>query len=308
MRISVQEAGALLKRGDVVAVPTETVYGLAASLSHEAAISRIFSLKGRPADNPLIIHLEDAKEIKRYALEVAEDYERLAKAFWPGPMTLVIPVIPEKVPSIVRAGLPTAAFRVPAHPLTRELLGLTGPLVMPSANLSGRPSSTCVEHVEEDFGKEFPVLDGGECLQGVESTILMFRDGKWAIIRLGVLSPEIFEDVLGFVPEVKGNEEGKSPICPGQLYRHYAPKAKLRLSGVPQSGDVIIGFSDRHYPEGCRVLALGVSSDPIEAAHRLYAVLRQLDEEDIEQAWIDMSFPREGLWLTLRERLQKAAL
>lgn len=307
MRISIQQANALLGSGNVVGVPTETVYGLAASLQHPEAIARIFSLKGRPANNPLIIHLALSEDIFAFAEEVPSGLTRLAAAFWPGPMTLVVPVDPKLVPSMVRAGLPTAAFRVPGHPVTRELLSLTGPLVMPSANLSSRPSSTCVEHVEEDFGHDFPVLQGGECLRGVESTILMFREGRWVIVRLGALSPEDLGNVLGYRPEVVTKADGQAPLCPGQLYRHYAPTAKLLLTGQPEANQVVIGFSDRKYPEGCRVLSLGESTNALTAAHRFYAILRQLDEEGVTAAWVDMDFPNEGLWLTLHERLHKAA-
>lgn len=310
MRITLQQAGILLNRGDVVSIPTETVYGLAASLKHPSAISRIFSLKGRPANNPLIIHLASAEEIAAYTKELPYDFDRLSSAFWPGPMTLVVPVIPDMIPSSARADLPAAAFRVPSHTLTRELLGQTGPLVMPSANISGRPSSTCFHHVEEDFGVDFPVMDGGECAKGLESTILIFREEKWTIIRLGALAPEVFIPILGYRPEVMAKEEGKAPLCPGQLYRHYAPKARLILTeeSMFEPGSVVIGFRDRSYPNGCRLLSLGSSSDPAFAAHHLYARLRQLDEEGISQAWVDVNFPNEGLWLTLKERLFKASM
>lgn len=307
MRISVQEASQLLKAGEVIGVPTETVYGLAASLEHPRAISRIFSLKNRPANNPLIIHVSSYQEMLPYMQGVPEGFYRLAQTFWPGPMTLVVPIIEETIPLTVRAGLTTAAFRVPGHSATQELLTMTGPLVMPSANLSGKPSSTCVEHVEEDFGRNFPVLDGGECSRGVESTILYFDESKWKIVRLGALSPEDFAGVLGYVPDVVAKVEGKAPLCPGQLYRHYAPKARLLLGGEMVEGCCVVGFSDRNYPRGCKLYSLGVSNGPSDAAHRLYAVLRQLDADCVEEAWVDMDFPIDGLWLTLRERLQKAS-
>lgn len=307
MRISLQQASALLNQGKVVGVPTETVYGLAAGLSHPEAIKQVFFLKGRPAKNPLIIHIADAEHVLNYIKAAPTGYADLAAAFWPGPMTLVLPVKLEVVPAIVRAELATAAFRVPGHNLTLQLLELTGPLVMPSANLSGKPSSTCADHVEEDFGKEFPVLDGGVCHKGLESTILFFRENKWVVVRQGALAPEHFVSALGYVPEIIGAIHDAAPLCPGQLYRHYAPKASLRLKGCPSENSVVIGFSDRVYPTGCRFLSLGNSNDSETAAQRLYAVLRQLDEEEIQEAWVDMQFADEGLWLTLKERLRKAA-
>lgn len=316
MKVSLEEAALSLNSGRVVAVPTETVYGLAASLAHPEAISEIFSIKGRPSNNPLIVHLASWKEIIRFSRELPPHFASLAEAFWPGPLTLILPVIQEAVSSIARAGLATAGFRVPDHELTRELLRETGPLVMPSANLSGKPSATSTVHVEEDFGKDFPVLDGGECVKGVESTILCWDLSAWVVIRLGALVPEDFFPVLGYVPIVKDRKGGDqaAPLCPGQIYRHYSPKAKLLLSGKIQheaAGNkdelVIVGFADRHYPVNSRLFSMGNSYDPDAAAHDLYAVLRKLDAEYIEQALVDMDFPKEGLWMTLRERLHKAA-
>lgn len=308
MRVSIAEAAFLLDEGQVVAVPTETVYGLAARLDRPNAIAKIFSLKGRPKNNPLIVHLASLDDLSKYVSELPPNLDVLARAFWPGPLTLILPAFESAIPDIVRAGLQTVAIRVPDHPLTRQLLALTGPLVMPSANISGRPSATSRAHVEYDFGEEFPILDGGECHQGVESTILHWDGRIWTVARLGALSPEDFIPVLGYAPEVMTGKK-EAPLCPGQHYRHYAPKAHLILSETisSESEGVILGFIDRKYPKGCRLISLGNSSDPKEAASRLYAVLRQLDTQGIKRAYVDMNFPAAGLWLTLRERLLKAA-
>lgn len=310
MRLSIEQAAHQLQSGRVIAVPTETVYGLAASLAHPQAISEIFALKGRPINNPLIVHLANAEEVEEYAGVLPADYFKLAAAFWPGPLTLVLPSIVAKVPSMVRAGLDTTAFRIPSHEMTRQLLRKTGPLVMPSANISGRPSATCMAHVEADFGSHFPVLDGGVCTQGVESTILFWHEGEWKVIRLGALAPDIFLPILGYIPKVTKIESGAhTPLCPGQLYRHYAPRAQLHLT--PHFSDVlsgvIIGFDDRIYPKGCELISLGLSTTPETAMQRLYATLRLLDQEGITEAWVDSNFPIKGLWLTLHERLSKAA-
>lgn len=311
MRISLDKAAELLNAGKVIGVPTETVYGLAASLNHPQAIADIFSLKGRPSNNPLIVHLSGPEQLKKYAQTLPPAALQLAQAFWPGPLTLVVPVVLETVPALARAGLPTAAFRVPAHPVAQELLKRTGPLLMPSANLSGRPSATCVEHVEEDFGMDFPVLDGGVCQQGLESTILAWQDHAWVVVRQGALTPEVFGKVLEYVPKIINIDSRgvATPLCPGQMYRHYAPKAQLNLvSQVPEGAQgVVLGFDDRLYPTGLRLFSLGNSHDPASAAHRLYAVLRELDQQGIPEAWVDMDFPDNGLWLTLKERLSKAA-
>lgn len=308
MRIKVDKGVELLKSGKVVAVPTETVYGLAASLNQPKAIEDIFLLKGRPANNPLIIHVDVAEKILDFALNLPPDFIKLSGTFWPGPLTLVLPIRENTIPNIVRAGLSTAAFRIPSHPLARELLQKTGPLVMPSANLSGRPSSTSAVHVEQDFGIDFPVIDGGSCQQGLESTILYFDHHQWQIIRLGALSPEAFIPLLGYEPKVIKLMKDQTPICPGQLFRHYAPKAKLHLCDDPKEcKGVVVGFSDRQYPLAKQVYKWGRSDNVKEVAENLYSILRQLDEQNFEEAWVDMDFPSQELWLTVKERLLKAA-
>lgn len=220
-------------------------------------------------------------------------------------MTLVLPINENTIPEIVRAGLTTAAFRIPSHPLTRQLLQLTGPLVMPSANLSGKPSATKSDHVENDFGKDFPVLEGEICQHGIESTILIYKENRWEIGRLGAISAEMLETILGYLPTI--SEKKENPLCPGQLYRHYAPNANLRMEPfLPEECETILGFTDRAYGKH-RIFYLGNSINPSEVAQNLYQVLRQLDEEKIKEAWVDMNFPHHGLWKSIRERLEKAA-
>jgi len=220
---------------------------------------------------------------------------------------------------LVRAGLATAGFRVPGLRLTRQLINKTGPLVMPSANRSGRPSATRPEHVEEDFGIHFPLLDGGICTKGVESTILFYYEGEWVILRLGALASETFEPILGYQPRVHCKpvpEEARDgqdmtacqPLCPGQQFRHYAPHAHLFL-GDPVAlahAPFVLGFRERCYPAGKRVIVLGSLLCPEKVAENLYQALRQLDQEGAAHAWVDMDFPREGLWATVAERLLRA--
>lgn len=307
MRIPFQKAVELLNSHQVVAIPTETVYGLAASLFSEAAIDKVFSIKGRPSQNPLIIHVDSSDLLQPFVNTFPPHFHKLIDAFWPGPLTVVIEIIPKSILPKVTAGLTTAAFRSPAHPLTQKLLKETGPLVAPSANLSGKPSPTSADHVEYDLGFDFPVLEGGICENGVESTILFFDQLEWKIIRMGALSPEQFTPILGYQPSVQLGDGNPNPLCPGQLFRHYAPQAKLILTGDPDPNIPIIGFSDRTYPSGSFVIYLGNSEDATLAAHNLYDVLRKLDLQQIKKAWIDMAFPASGLWLTIRERILKAA-
>lgn len=310
MRIDLKKSVELLKAGRVVAIPTETVYGLGACINFPEAVESIFTLKGRPQDNPLIIHLAEARQLDRYVLKKVPDLQLLTEVFWPGPLTLVAPIKTDRVPSSVRAGLPTAAFRVPMMQTTRDVIKKTGPLVMPSANLSGSPSATHPMHVESDFGQEFPVLDGGFCSQGVESTILHYgKNNKWEVLRLGALPAEAFIDVLGYRPEVIVRPPEQPPICPGQKYRHYAPQATLHLclSQKEIQGSPIIGYEDRTYPENAFLVPLGRSTDPETVARNLYSALRTIDDKGYKEAWIDLDVPHTGLWLTIIERLQKAS-
>jgi L-threonylcarbamoyladenylate synthase len=306
-RISLPEAIAQLKQGQVVAVPTETVYGLAASLSQPEAIQKIFTLKGRPQSNPLIIHASSIQQIEPFTLTFPPNFTALASSFWPGPMTLVIPIIPQAISPIARAGLLTAGFRIPSHELTLKLLQEIGPLVMPSANVSGHPSSTRPEHVEEDFGLSFPVLEGGCCSKGIESTILYYYEDQWVILRLGALEPETFQDLLGYEPMVASIVTDRL-LSPGNLFRHYAPRAKLILKGnIPSTVSCILGFEERIYPADKRVVYLGWLADPEGVAANLYQQLRHLDHLGIEAVWVDMDFPSNGLWRTIAERLQRAS-
>ncbi|MGA8164785.1 MAG: L-threonylcarbamoyladenylate synthase [Waddliaceae bacterium] len=307
MRVTLKQACALVKQGKIVAIPTETVYGLAASLSHSEAIEEIYERKGRPKNKPLTIHLAYRTQVENYAAVIPKDFDRLAGAFWPGPLTLILPAKKECVAPIVRGGLDTIAFRIPDHPLARQVLVDCGPLAVPSANRSGKFSATTAEHVEEDFGKNFPVLDGGACAKGVESTILTYCRKRWHILRLGVLSPEAFAPVLGYIPKAMPPPDKDAEIIDSkQEEKDRVPLTTLILDEevLPQSIGVVVGFSDRTYPPSCRVFSLGVSTDPAGVAKHLYEVLHRLDLERVGKAWIDTDFPQGGLWMTVLERLR----
>ena len=308
-RLKLEDAVALLQAGRVVGIPTETVYGLAACLHHAEAVAAIFTLKGRPRLNPLIVHVASVPEARALALEWSAQTEALS-ALWPGPLTLLVPARCELVPSQVRADLPTVGLRVPSHPLCRALLKRTGPLVAPSANLSGRPSSSLAAHIEEDFGAEFPVLDGGPCQAGLESTIVLTA-GVPQIARLGAWSAEHITACTGvnlLPPGLIDDQQQQRPLCPGQMLQHYAPRARLHLCSAsqPPEGALVLGFSDREYALARRWV-LGPSDDAAAAARTLYALLRRLDQEGIEEAWIDDQIPVQGLWSAIAERMRRAA-
>ncbi len=304
MKITLEQAIELLQKGEVVAIPTETVYGLAASSALPSAVQKIFTLKGRPSHNPLILHVGCHEEIYPYLTSRPAGLESLIARFWPGPLTVVLPIKEERILPLVRANLSTAAFRMPNHSQTVELLSHISPLVAPSANLSGSPSSTKPEHVEQDFGLQFPILDGQACVHGVESTIIIYRDNIWQIARLGALSQEEIAAAIGYLPPLS-EQISDSIVCPGQLLAHYAPKARLHLSAPCGASPYVVGFKGRDYPGAKRLFLLGENEQ--EAAHSLYNVLRQLDIEGVGEAWVDMDFPRHGLWKTIHERLSRAA-
>lgn len=268
MELQIVTAAKILLDGGVVAFPTETVYGLGACLFNEKAIGKVFELKGRPSDNPLIIHIANLDDLDRLANKVPEEARLLAKAFWPGPLSMILEAS-SQVPSIARAGLPTVAIRMPSHPLALALIEEVGqPLVAPSANLSGRPSGTKAEHVLHDFGKKVPVLDGGSCEKGLESTVIDLRVPKTPkVLRPGAISRAMLENVLGCPVEL-GNEA----ICPGTKYRHYAPNAKVTL------------FYDRSLPpQKGRTL---MRQDGTLSEESYYDALRQADLDGVKEIFI----------------------
>lgn len=314
MYIDLEEAARLLAQSQPVAIPTETVWGLAARMEDERGVEAIFRLKNRPPQNPLIIHIHDPCVIKEYAQELSEEALLLMNHFWPGGLTLALPIQTEKIPSSVRAGLSSAAFRMPDNPTTLDLIKITGPLVAPSANLSGKPSATTREHVERDFGKDFPLLYSPiqPCNSGIESTILVWKGGFWRLGRPGAISVSAIEKILGYAPSHL-MPAGKTPLCPGQLYRHYAPKAQLHLEkngwskDLAHSFDGVLGFSDRSYEGANIIVAMGSSCDICSVSHRLYAALRELDEQSLSHVFVDMNLSSSPEWLPIRDRLLKAS-
>lgn len=221
----------IIKKGGVVAFPTETVYGLGADARNPVAIQRVFDTKGRPSDNPLIVHLSDQNMVKDFAFEIPEPAKRLMKHFWPGPLTLVLNK-KEDVLDSVTAGLATVALRIPSHPLALEFIKQTGPLVAPSANRSGKPSPTQAQHVKEDFGEDFPVIDGGSTNIGLESTVIGFENNHIVLMRPGKIGAVEIENVTGLKVIADHSDKKETPKSPGQKYSHYKPKADVIYKGV----------------------------------------------------------------------------
>ena len=299
----IAEAARLLATGELVAFPTETVYGLGGDARDDRAVARIYEAKGRPSFNPLIVHLPDLVAVERIA-HVGPKARMLAQAFWPGPLTLVLPLRDGAgISPLVTAGLETVAVRVPEHPLAQRLLrAFGGPLAAPSANPSGRVSPTQAGHVLEGLaGRIAAVLDGGPCAVGLESTILL-ADPEPVLLRPGGLPVEAVEAALG-VTVATGGDAGK-PISPGQLASHYAPEALVRLgASEARDGELLVGFGT---VKG--TLTLSDSGDLVEAASRLFQTLREADRLTGPGGRIAFApVPETGLGRAINDRLRRAA-
>ncbi|WP_415391778.1 L-threonylcarbamoyladenylate synthase [Paracoccus sp. SJTW-4] len=301
----IARAARLLAEGGTVALPTETVYGLAANARDGAAVARIYQAKGRPSFNPLIVHCADMAAAARIG-RLEGEAETLARAFWPGPLTLVVPLRADAgIAGIVTAGLDSVGLRVPAHKLAQAVLRDSGlALAMPSANASGRISPTTAAHVLDPegglAGRIAAVLDGGACPVGVESTIIGWRDGAAVLLRPGGIAAEAVESVLGH-PLARAAVGGDKPDSPGQLLSHYAPAAPVRLGAqTARAGETLIGFGPV-----AGDLTLSASGDLAEAAARLFDTLRAADRRGLPIAVAPI--PAQGLGLAINDRLARAA-
>lgn len=308
----ISEAISSLRRGELVVVPTETVYGLAADASNPSAVNKIFALKQRPANRPLIVHLARAEQIDAWAAEVPEYARAFANQFWPGPLTLVLPR-GERVPHAVTGGQETVALRVPAHPMTLALLqSFGGGLAAPSANRYGQISPTTAAHVRRGFGEDTPLLlDGGPCQVGIESTIVACLGQQPVVLRPGAITPQALADVAGVPVAVHG--EGEAGVrVPGQAASHYSPDTPTALVprqalaewGSKRSGrGGFLGFAP---PPFAVALDKRLSTEPAVAAQQLYASLHELDAAGLD--WIAIEAPPQRAdWAAVQDRLTRAA-
>lgn len=319
----INQAAMLLAKGEVVAIPTETVYGLAANALNRNAVKRIFEAKGRPQDNPLIVHISDIKELKPLVRDIPENAHRLAIKYWPGPLTMIFRrsgLIPDEV----SAGLPTVAIRMPSHPVALAIISKSGvPLAAPSANRSGSPSPTTAEHVMKDLSGRIPaIVDGGECSVGVESTVLDLTGDMPRLLRPGGITTEQIRAVTGKLTihsAVTGRmEEGTAPPSPGMKYKHYSPNAKVIL--VKGSREEFSSFVNSQKGEGIAAMcfdgegqdlkvpfvAYGSRFDPAEQAHRVFDALRKLDEINAKVVYCACPEP-DGIGLAVYNRLLRSA-
>ncbi len=303
----IRKAAQALARGDLVAFPTETVYGLGANALDARAVAKVFAAKERPRFNPLIVHVPGLAAAERYAV-VNDMARRLAEAFWPGPLSLVLSRRPTcGIADLVSAGLDTIALRAPAHPVAQALLAeVKLPIAAPSANRSGRISPTTAAHVEAELGdRPAIILDGGPGPLGIESTVVSVVGAKPALLRPGALPREAIELVLGGpLAMAKTNHRGASP---GQLATHYAPSTKLRLGATSVRPDEALLAFGRDVPGGARLtINLSASGNLEEAAAKLFGALREIDQVGAETIAV-MPIPAHGLGEAINDRLQRAA-
>ncbi|TFZ06881.1 threonylcarbamoyl-AMP synthase [Ramlibacter henchirensis] len=320
---ALHEAVQTLQGGGLVAFPTETVYGLGADAGNDDAVAGIFAAKGRPADHPLIVHVPELSAATHFASEMPDYARRLAQAFWPGPLTLILPRR-EGVAGAAAAGQGSIGVRCPAHPVAQSLLkacahasppvlGLAGP----SANKFGRVSPTTAAHVQSEFGDALLVLDGGPCDVGIESTIVDCTRGRPVLLRPGVLTAEQVESAGGERLALPQEVEQAAPRASGTLESHYAPRAKVRLmdakalqAALDVLGEQAVGIATWSrvilQTRSSRVLRRRMPDDAREAARLLFAVLREFDDQGVKLIWVET--PPDGIeWDGVRDRLQRAA-
>ena len=326
---AIQKAGKILREGGLVAFPTETVYGLGGNALDPKASMKIYAAKGRPSDNPLIVHIADIKDLAKITTEIPEGARILAEKYWPGPLTMILPKA-DSVPKETTGGLDSVAVRFPSDRIAQELIKAAGGFVAaPSANTSGRPSPTMAEHVEEDLGDAIEmIIDGGQVGIGLESTIVDFTEDVPVVLRPGYISLEMLKDTLGDVRMDRGlliTDSSVHPKAPGMKYRHYAPKADLSIVAGPQdeviacinrltheavenglkAGIIATDETKDQYSDGL-VLSIGSREEEETIAHHLYEVLRDFDEAQVNVIYSEAFYtPRMGQ--AIMNRLLKAA-
>ncbi len=294
--ISLSKAAEILRGGGIVAFPTETVYGLGANALNAEAVAKVFEVKGRPSTSPLIVHVSSIEQARRYVTDWPREAEELARKYWPGPLTIVLPKS-AKIPDIVTAGLPTVGIRVPSHPIALQLIEEAGvPIAAPSANRFKHVSPTTAEHVYEEFGDAVEVIDGGSSQVGIESTVVSFAGGKMTLLRPGMIS-------LGDLEQAAA-PNGSHP-APGMHERHYSPRTPLLLvssaADLPDGRGAFVWITD---PAGTS-RSVRMPDDPARYAARLYDVLHRLDRE--KWPWIAVETPpATPEWAAILDRLRRA--
>lgn len=307
MLVNLKQAIALLEQGKVVAIPTETVYGLAADASNDEALTLLYETKGRPSEHPVILHVSGLEMCRPFVTEIPDPARRLAEAFWPGPLTLLLPRS-ERVSPRITGGRPLVGVRAPAAPLARELLaGLGRPVVAPSANRFGHISPTTAAHVEEEFDGAVAVLDGGSCEVGLESTIVAVESDRLVILRPGQLGPEVLARAAGLPVEWPAQ-----PVAgvPGALKSHYAPRQPVSLlepellQAETGEGAALLALGPGSWPRA--TLVIEMPADPDHYARRLYGALRDAEASGADRICIEIP-PSQPAWRAIQDRLARSA-
>lgn len=309
--VAIARAAALLREAELVAFPTETVYGLGADASNPKAVAKVFALKGRPASHPLIVHLADAGQLPRWAADIPPEAQALAARFWPGPLTLILNKR-EEVPVAVTGGQDSVGLRVPAHPVAQALLAtFGGGIAAPSANRFGRVSPTTAAHVEHEFGARLRlILDGGACAVGIESTIVDFTSGRATLLRPGGIAASTLAEVLGYAPVAPGRA---APRASGSLAQHYAPHtptdlvsgAQLLALARSESRELAV-WARSPAEAGFGGLWLQAPASPEDYARQLYATLRLLDASGASRILVEAP-PATAVWEAVNDRLRRAS-
>lgn len=325
---SLSEAANYIRNGDLVIFPTETVYGLGANGLDANAVERIYQAKGRPSANPVILHIAKESELSKLVLNVPEHAQRLIAKYWPGPLTFVLPKS-EVVPEIVSAGSRLVAVRMPAHPMARELIRAAGvPIAAPSANISGRPSPTRFEDLDPELtSKVKAILNGGDCIVGLESTVVDLSRELPKVLRPGVITAEDIYQTLGLsnrlLPTGSSNKISSQFTSPGSKFKHYSPSTPIRLfelsadmhdklnaeaeSLLSQQKKIgVLATNQMSLPEGCVRIELGNEDDLLDIARYLFAALNQIDRLNLDIV-LAPSFPNQGIGAAVMDRLRKAA-
>ena len=317
IKTTVEQAAEHIRAGELVAFPTETVYGLGADASNDAAVAKIFAAKGRPSDHPLIVHLASSKQVLDYASSLPPFAERLIKAFWPGPLTVILPRKPGAA-TAAAGGQNSIGLRCPAHPLALEFLKACGTGVAgPSANKFGRVSPTTAQHVRQEFGDVLMVLDGGPCKVGIESSIVDCTRAQPVLLRPGVLTRAQLSAACGQTVLSADDTPDDAPRAPGTLESHYAPNAKVRLMDAKaiQTALDLLGADAAHIAiyarsivriKSSQVLYRRMSDDALATAEQLFAVLRDFDAQGVKLIWIE-PVPEAAEWDGVRDRLARAS-
>ena len=310
---SVSEAARLLKEGEVVAIPTETVYGLAGNAFEPKALAKIFAAKERPTFDPLIVHIADIAQLTDIAKDIPDSAYKLAEAYWPGPMTIILPK-KDCIPDLCTSALPSVAVRFPSHPIAQAIIKESGlPLAAPSANLFKHVSPTTAEHVAAQLADRIAgIVDGGPCSVGVESSIISLAGEKPTVLRPGAITPEMFAKVLGDVAiKESTSKPGQPMLAPGQCDTHYRPQVPLYYGEVPAGytlpeHTVRIAFGTQTGPIPATV-NLSATGDMVEATSKLYAFMHDLDKSEYDLILVD-PIPNTGVGMALNDRLKRASI